>query len=155
VIPPRPAAVRQYFDRRRRAHNPDKGLAPDERQFNDVLWAEICHGAGPHQRSSEPVVVGRAAADDMPEADAQNKPVNAATLQQTPTEPGADGSLAVPTSVTPKIAASRPCATCSSRHFRPWRPQDAYCSSPCRQKAYRQRLTAAASPASAAATLQE
>jgi hypothetical protein len=57
-----------------------------------------------------------------------------------------DDIVAVPGSVTPKITVGteeRPCATCG-RIFRPWRPQAAYCSQPCRQRAYRQRTAHAA-----------
>jgi hypothetical protein len=56
-----------------------------------------------------------------------------------------DDIVAIPGSVTPKITAGteeRPCATCG-RFFRLWRPQAAYCSPPCRQKAYRQRMASA------------
>jgi len=131
TLPPPPAGVREYFDRRRQPPNPEKGFDAEERTFNDALWLAICRGA-----SAPPEMTPLAKC-----------PENGGGVGQDPGGPLADGALAIPARVTPKIAITpRACSTCGEP-FIPWRPQAVFCSSACRQKAYRQRLAAAqASP---------
>jgi hypothetical protein len=186
TIPPPPEAVREYFNRRRRARDPDKGFSLEEMGFNDALWRGICVGKPvPPEYDPTPANSREAVPEKLPASasqDGQGTPVTPAdgsldaapgvtpksasastapidrkevgpecVSQPAPAAQGcvssaADGLANAPPRVTPKIAEPRPCATCR-RPFRPWRPQDAYCSSPCRQKAYRGRLAGAGSAA--------
>jgi hypothetical protein len=98
IIPPTPAAVRDYFSRRRLPRDLNRGFAPDELQFNEALWRTIGNGelVAPVDQD--------AAARAPPEDPEEKSPVRAQAARPGAEEPTPDDALIPLARVTTKIA---------------------------------------------------